>query len=177
MLALNRSLLNTEYTHKCSADFSFYQFLVYLHVTFPKHYQTYFTWLTKGIMFFFSSSPHPPPSSSIHSTTLGGFRSVQQFYSTPVYPQPSPSNQQFSSSLCLLLPGPSTLTSVFRLVLFCMASILLFFFCSSCILITRVAHLSICDFINFIISSCLILYLNSIFILILHEPSGFCVGP
>ena len=46
-------------------------------------------------------------SSSIDSTTLGGSRSVQQFYSTPVYPLPSSSNQQFSSSLGLLLPGPS----------------------------------------------------------------------
>ena len=65
--------------------------------------------------------------SSIDSTTLGGSWSVQQFYSTPVYPLPSPSNQQFSSSLGLLLPGPCTLTWVSLLVLFYMASILLFF--------------------------------------------------
>ena len=32
-------------------------------------------------------------SSSIDSTTLSGSRSVQQFYSTPVYPRPSPYNQ------------------------------------------------------------------------------------
>ena len=32
-----------------------------------------------------------PSSSSIHSTALGRSWSVQQFYSTPVYPQPSPS--------------------------------------------------------------------------------------
>ena len=61
------------------------------------------------------------------TTTPGGSWSVQQFYSTPVYPRPSPSNQQFSSSLGLLLPGPSTLTWVSLLVLFYMASILLFF--------------------------------------------------
>ena len=66
-------------------------------------------------------------SSSIVCTTLDGSRSVQQFYPTPVYPRPSPSNEQFSSSLGLLLPGPSTLTSVSLLVLFYMASILLFF--------------------------------------------------
>ena len=53
---------------------------------------------------------HHVSSSSIDSTTLGGSWSVQQFYSTPVCPLPSPSNQQFSSSLGLLLPGPSTLT-------------------------------------------------------------------
>ena len=56
-------------------------------------------------------------SSSIDSTTLGVSRSVQQFYSTPVCPLPSPSNQQFSSSLGLLIPGPSTLTWVSLLVL------------------------------------------------------------
>ena len=66
-------------------------------------------------------------SSSIDSTTLGGSWSVQQFYSTPVYPRPSPSNQQFSSYLGLLLPGPSTLTWASLLVLFYMAKILLFF--------------------------------------------------
>ena len=66
-------------------------------------------------------------SSSIHSTTLGGSWSVQQFYSIPVCPLPSPSNQQFSSSLGLLLPGPSTLTWVSLLVLFYMTFILLFF--------------------------------------------------
>jgi len=38
MLALNRSLLNTDYAHKCSADLGFYHFYIYLHVTFPRHY-------------------------------------------------------------------------------------------------------------------------------------------
>ena len=66
---------------------------------------------TISILFRSSSS-----SSSIHSTTLGVSRSVQQFYSTPVCPLPSPSNQQFSSSLGLLLPGPSTLIWVSLLV-------------------------------------------------------------
>ena len=74
-----------------------------------------------------SSSSSSSSSPSIHSTTLGVSWSVQQFYSTPVYPLPSPSNQQFSSSLGLLLPGPSTLTWVSLLVVFYMASILLFF--------------------------------------------------
>ena len=41
--------------------------------------------------------PFQLSSSSVDSTTLGGSWSVQQFYSTPVYPRPSPSNQQFSS--------------------------------------------------------------------------------
>jgi len=63
---------------------------------------------------------------SIDSTTVGGSLSVQQFYSIPVCPLPSPSNQQFLSSLGLLLPCPSTLTWVSLLVLFYMASILLF---------------------------------------------------
>ena len=45
------------------------------------------------------------------------------------------------------------------------------------ILITWAAHLSLCDFINLIISSCFILCLSSSFVLILHVPSGFCVGP
>jgi len=45
------------------------------------------------------------------------------------------------------------------------------------ILITWATHLSLCDFINFMISSCFILCLNSSFVLILHVPSGFCVGP
>ena len=45
------------------------------------------------------------------------------------------------------------------------------------ILITWAAHISLCDFINFIISSCFILCFNSWFVLILHVPSGFCVGP
>ena len=77
--------------------------------------------------FFFSSSSSSSSSSSFFdSTTLGGSWSVQQFYFTPVYPRPSPSNQQFSSSLALLLPGPSTLTWVSLLVLFYMATILLF---------------------------------------------------
>ena len=66
-------------------------------------------------------------SSSIHSTTPGGSRSVQQFYSTHVSPLPSPSNQQFSSTLGLLLPGTSTLIfislsiskSLFRLPCIC----------------------------------------------------------
>ena len=77
-----------------------------------------------------SSSPSYSPSSSSSSsdsTTLGGSWSVQQFNSTPVYPRPLPSNQQFSSSLGLLLPGPSTLTWVTLLVLFYMASNPLFF--------------------------------------------------
>jgi hypothetical protein len=49
-------------------------------------------------------------SSSIDPTTLGGSWSVQQFYSTLVYPWPSPSNQQFCEDLrshniwCLLRP-------------------------------------------------------------------------
>ena len=42
--------------------------------------------------FIFSDSS----SSSIDYTTVGGSWSVQQFYSTPVYPRPSPSNQQLS---------------------------------------------------------------------------------
>ena len=45
------------------------------------------------------------------------------------------------------------------------------------ILITWAAHLSLCDFINFIISSCFILSVSSSFVLILCVPSGFCVGP
>ena len=45
------------------------------------------------------------------------------------------------------------------------------------ILITWAANLSLCDYINFIISSCFILCLNSSFILILRVLSGFCVGP
>jgi len=45
------------------------------------------------------------------------------------------------------------------------------------ILITLAAHLSLCDFINFIISSCFILCLTSSFVLILHVPSGFCLDP
>ena len=45
------------------------------------------------------------------------------------------------------------------------------------ILITWAAHLSLCDFINFIISSCFVLCLSSSFALILHVPSGFCVSP
>ena len=40
-----------------------------------------------------SSPPPPPPSSSIDATTLGRSWSVQQFYSTLLYPLPSPSNQ------------------------------------------------------------------------------------
>ena len=39
-------------------------------------------------------------------------------------------------------------------------------------LITWATHLSLCDFINFIISSCFILCLNSSFVLIPHVPSG-----
>jgi hypothetical protein len=74
-----------------------------------------------------SSSSSSPPPPSIDSASLGGSWSVQQVYSTTVYPRPSPSNQQFSSSLGLLIPGPSTLTWVSILVLFYMASILLFF--------------------------------------------------
>jgi len=119
--------------------------------------------LPTTVLYFYLTDPvrlvqSSSSSSSIHSTTLGGSRSVQQFYSTPVYPRPSPSNQQFSSPLGLLLPGPSTLTCVSLLVLFYMASILLFFVFS--ILITWAAHLSLCDFINFI-SSCFILCLSS----------------
>ena len=49
----------------------------------------------------FSSSSYS--SSSINSTTLSVSRSVQKFYSTPIYPRPSPSNLQFSFSLGLLL--------------------------------------------------------------------------
>ena len=45
------------------------------------------------------------------------------------------------------------------------------------ILITWATHLNLCDFINFIISTCFILCLNSSFILIPHVPSGFCVVP
>ena len=45
------------------------------------------------------------------------------------------------------------------------------------VLITWAAHLSLCDFINFIISSCFILCLSSSFVLILHVSYGFCVGP
>ena len=43
-----------------------------------------------------SSSPSSSSSSSssVDSTTLVGSWSFQQFYSTPVYPRPSPSNQQ-----------------------------------------------------------------------------------
>ena len=74
-----------------------------------------------------SSSSSFSSASSVDSTILGGSWSVQQFYSTPVYPRTSTSNQQFSSSLGLLLPGPSTLTWVSLLILFYMASILLFF--------------------------------------------------
>ena len=45
-------------------------------------------------------------SPSIDSTTLGGSRSVQQFYSTAVYPRPSPSNQQFCNcSILVMFPG------------------------------------------------------------------------
>ena len=90
-----------------------------------------------------------------------------------------PQNQQFSSSLGLLLPGPSILTWVSLLVLFYMASILLFFLVVLVfsILITWAAHLSLCDFINLIISSYFMLCFNSSFVLILHVTSGFCVGP
>ena len=49
----------------------------------------------------FSSSSYS--SSSINSTTLSVSRSVQKFYSTPIYPRPSPSNLQFSFSLGLIL--------------------------------------------------------------------------
>ena len=42
------------------------------------------------------------------------------------------------------------------------------------ILITWAAHLSLCDFINFIISSCFILCLNSSFVLILHIGERCC---
>ena len=45
------------------------------------------------------------------------------------------------------------------------------------ILITWATHFSLCDFINFIVSSCSILCLNSSFVLIPHVPPGFCVGP
>ena len=45
------------------------------------------------------------------------------------------------------------------------------------VLITWAAHLSLCDFINCIISSCFILCLSPSFVLILHVPSGFYVGP
>ena len=44
------------------------------------------------------------------------------------------------------------------------------------ILITWAAHLSLCEFINFIISYCFIICLSASFVLILHVSSGFCVG-
>ena len=119
-------------------------------------------------------------SSSIDSTTLGGSWSVQQFYSIPVCPLPSPTNQQFSSSLGILLPGPPTLTWFSLLVLFYLNgvhSVIFLVVLVFSILITWAAHLSLCDFINFIISSCFILCFNSSIVLILHVPSGFCVGP
>ena len=44
-------------------------------------------------IFQWGGGPPPPSSSSIDSATLGGSWSVQQFYSTPVYTRPLPSNQ------------------------------------------------------------------------------------
>jgi hypothetical protein len=44
------------------------------------------------------------------------------------------------------------------------------------ILITWAAHLNFSDFINVTMSSCFILCLTSSFVLILHDPPGFCVG-
>ena len=69
---------------------------------------------------------HLRASSSIDSTTLGGSWSVQQFYSSPLYPPLSLSNQWSSSSLDPPPPGPSTLTWVSQLALLYMESILLF---------------------------------------------------
>jgi hypothetical protein len=45
------------------------------------------------------------------------------------------------------------------------------------ILVTWAAHLNLRDFIKFTVSCCFILCLSSSFVLILHDPSGFCVGP
>jgi len=75
-----------------------YILLLFLFFFFFFFFFFYFFYFFFFLFFFFSlsfsiSSSSSSSSSSIDSTTLSGSWSVQQFYSTPACPLPSPSNQ------------------------------------------------------------------------------------
>jgi len=114
-------------------------------------------------------------SSSIDSTTLGGswvcstilFHSClsSTFALLPIIFILFRSSSTWSIHLNLGLPG--------GLVLYGVHSVIFLVVLVFSILITWAAHLSLCDFINFILSSCFILFLSSSFVLILHNFENY----
>jgi len=90
--------------------------------------------LLTTLLKYHKSYRYSSSSSSIDSSTLGGCWSVQQFYSIPVCPLPSPSNQ-FTSFVLRINLGSKICEFInpFKLVLFYYILLNYFIFPSRCL--------------------------------------------